>query len=213
MGLFATYASVLFFAWIVSILRWKLLSKADRWICLLLLLTIIQESIAYYLQVRFHNNYITYHIYTPIELAVICLYFDRSLKFKRPYRIGLIVAATALVISIINTAFYQPYDKINSYFLLIEGCVVIGFCLLSFYRIIIQDDTIPGKMVQFWITICFLFYWSLSYANLGLYGAQVNHTDTLSKIFTWSLYSANLLFYFGIALVFLRYKKLIPSGE
>jgi len=61
--------------------------------------------------------------------------------------------------------------------------------------------------------MCFLFYWSLTYVNLGLFTVQIGRDDMLAKVFTWTLYLANLLFYFGLALVFLRYKKLIPSGE
>jgi hypothetical protein len=141
------------------------------------------------------------------------MYFDRSVGFKRPYRFGLFVSAGGVILSLINTLFFQPYDQINSYFLLFEGCAIIGLCLLSFYRLLIREDVMPGKMVHFWITICFLFYSSLTYANLGLYGKIVGHDNQFAKIFSWTLLGANLLFYLGIAFVFLRYKKLIPSGE
>jgi hypothetical protein len=68
-------------------------------------------------------------------------------------------------------------------------------------------------MAHFWFIICFLFYWSLTYANFGLYGAQLNSKNIVSVIFNFTLLAANYLFYIGIATIFLRYKKLIPSGE
>jgi hypothetical protein len=196
-----------------AVYRWELLSNADRWICVLLCLTLVQECIAGHLLFTYRNNFFTYHIYTPIELFVIVNYFVRSIGLGNSEYTGVWLGIAGIMLSLINSLLLQSFYQINSYYLLFEGLVVLGFCLISFYRLLIKDDVVPGRMVHFWITICFLFYWSLTYANLGLYGAQVGKNSLLTKIFDVTLYSANLLFYFGIALVFVRYKKLIPSGE
>ena len=196
-----------------AVYRWELLSKADKWICVLLCLTLVQECIASHLRFTYRSNFFTFHIYTPIELFVIVNYFGRSIGLGNSKYTGVWLGLAAILISVVNTLFLQSFHQINSYYLLFEGLVVLGFCLLSFYRLLIKDDVVPGKMAHFWITICFLFYWSLTYANLGLYGALLGKNSLLTKIFDATLYSANLLFYFGVALIFVRYKKLIPSGE
>ena len=210
---FLPYISLLILAALISLYRWPILSRADRWVCLLLCATLLQESLAEYFKVQFKNNFITYHIYTPIELFIIALYFDQSMRFKHPYRVGISIGILGIILSIINTVYFQPIHTFNSYYLLFEGCIVVSLCLLSFYKLLIREDIITRRMSNFWLTMCFLFYWSLTYVNLGLFTVQIGRDDMLAKVFTWTLYLANLLFYFGLALVFLRYKKLIPSGE
>lgn len=197
----------------ISLYRWKFLSKADRWICLLLLITIIQENIANYFYQKFGNNLITYHFYTPVELCLIVLYFNSSLRLGNSMVFGGFAVLICIALALINVIFFQPLSSFNSYYLLFEGCIVIGLCLLSLYKLLIREEVIPNKMVHFWFIICFLFYWSLTYANFGLYSESVKVGGTVDAIFNWALYFANYLFYLGIAIVFIRYKKLIPSGD
>ncbi len=210
---FLPYLFLLVFTLGLALARWRTLSQADRWICLLLFITIVQEWIAYQFKVLFQNNYITYHIYTPIEVLIILMYFDRAAHFSRKYAIAIYIGIVSVILSIVDTFFLQKYTEINSYYLLYEGCLVITLSILSFYKLLIREDIVPRKMAHFWITICFLFYWCLSYVNLGLFAYQVGHTKIIMKIFGWTLYCSNLLFYLGLAAVFVRYKKLIPSGE
>ncbi len=206
------YLLVLCLAAIATLSRWRLLSSADRWIPVLILATLTQECIAYVMSRVFGNNYPSYHVYTPIEVAIICMYFDRSMRFRSPYVIGGSIAGFSVLLSVFITWKLQPMNTYNSYFLLYEGCLVIVFCLLSFYKLLIRDDLTPVKMAHFWLTICFLLYWSLVFANLGLFNLIPSEQKFLRSTFIWALYCANLLFYLGIVTVFVRYKKLIPSG-
>ncbi len=197
----------------IALSKWRRLSKADKWIGILLVATFIQEVIAGYLKINRKSNFFTYHFYTPVEIYLIAQYFDRSIDLKPKNRLAIIIGLVGGCFCLINTLFFQPLSKINSYDLLFEGSVVLGLSLLSFYRLLLREDVVPGKMAQFWLTICFLFYWSLTYANFGLYGGQIGRVSKLTQIFDSTLTIANLLFYIGIAIVFIRYKKLIPSGE
>lgn len=198
---------------IATLYRWRLLSSADRWIAVLMVATLAQEAAMALMAYKYRNNFPTFHIYTPIETGIICMYFDRSMRFRHPYRIGGIIALVSALISVYITLDLQPIDGMNSYFFLYEGCLIIIFCLLSFYKLLIRDEIVPGRMTHFWLTICFLFYWSLTYANLGLFARVPEEQKMLRGIFVWTLYFANLLFYLGIITVFVRYKKLIPSGD
>ena len=199
--------------WLLSLYRWKYLSKADRWICLLLLATVIEEYIARYYQVVYHNNFPTYHFYTPIELSIIAFYFVSSFKIKSPILWGSIICIVSCTLAALNTIYLQPLLKFNSYFLLFEGIMVISLCLIAFYKILIRDDIKPNKMVNFWLTISFLFYWSFTYVDFGVFGKLEQVSGSLVKYFTFTLSAANLLFYLSIAFVLFFYKKLIPSGE
>lgn len=210
---YVTYGLLLLITALLAVGQWARLSHADKWIAILLVFTFIQESIAGYLKIKYINNFFTYHIYTPIEIFLIINYFDRSVGIIEGKRIGIHIGIGAITLSIVNTLFFQRFNLINSYYLLFEGMMVIGLCMLAFYKLLIREDIVPGKMVVFWITVCFLFYWCLSYTNLGLWGASIDYSTFFAKVLGMALYYANLLFYFGLALVFIRYKKLIPSGE
>ncbi|MEO6832754.1 MAG: hypothetical protein ABI378_09735 [Chitinophagaceae bacterium] len=210
---FSPYIILLLSACICSWIRWPILKKADRWICLLLSLTVIEESLAEYFKIYFRNNSVIYHIYTPIELFIICIYFDLSLKITKPYRLAFLIGIPGIIVSAFITIYIQPYYKFNSYFLLIEGLVIVSLCLLAFYKLLLREDIVPKMMAQFWLTISFLLYWSVTYISLGLFSGEVNNIDFVAKIIAWTLYIPNFLFYVSLMIVFIRYKKLIPSGE
>ncbi|MBS1644511.1 MAG: hypothetical protein JST36_05675 [Bacteroidetes bacterium] len=61
--------------------------------------------------------------------------------------------------------------------------------------------------------MAFLLYWSLTYVSLGLFSGESQNIDFVAKIIAWALYVSNLLFYAGLLIIFIRYKRLIPSGE
>ncbi len=184
----------------------------DKWICVLLVITVVQEAIAGFLSARHINNFLSFHIYTPIELFIVINYFVRATIIPNARAVGLYSGLFVVGLSIANTIFLQPYYKMNSYYLLFEGILIISLCLFSYYRLLIRDDVIPTRMTVFWITTFYLFYWCLSYINLGMWTA-VKYSDAFAKVLGYSLYYANLLFYLSVMLVFLFYKKLVPSGE
>ncbi len=207
------YLPLLFITAGISIYRWRILSQADKWMCTLLIATVLSESIQRILAEYKGNNFVIFHFYTPLELLLISLYFDRSIKFRKPYVVALIIGTIGILLSTFNAFYLQDYRKINSYILLLEACIIISFCMLSFYRLLIRDNIVPVKMAHFWLTICFLFYSSLTFVIYGLYGAIVGNNSKLATVFNLSLWFANFFLYIGIAIVFIRYKKLIPSGE
>lgn len=210
---FVLYEALLLFTAASAISRWRFLSNADKWIAILLLITILQEGIAGVLRTLYVNNFITYHIYTPIELYFIINYFIRATRVKNATILGITLGLFAVLLSILNTIYLQGLKQWNSYYLLFEGIVVICFCLFSFYRILIRDNVTPKNMALFWISSNFLFYWCLTFINVGMYPLIIGTTNLLRLLISTTLLYANLLFYAGIAIVFLRYKKLVPSGE
>ena len=213
MAFFLPYIILLVSTFATGVYRWVRLSTADKWLCALLGLTIVQESIAYIFESQFHDNFYTYHFYTPIELLLIAMYFDRTIKILPPYYLGLGIGLSGVVLSVLNSIFLEPLYKMNTHFLLFEGWVVIILCLFSFYNMLVRERIRLVNMSQFWITLCFLFYYSLTYMNFGLYGSVVGKQTDFGKFFALALYVTNLVFYIGINATYARYTKLVPSGE
>ncbi len=213
MILFFLYEAILIFASTVSILRWKRLSIADKWISILLCLTFCQEIITGTLKILYINNYFTYHIYTPIEVFFIINYFTRATGLRRAKILGSSLGGLAVLLSILNTIFLQGPSQINSYYLLLEGIIVICLFLYVCDMVLILEDVTPKKMAVFWITCSFLFYWCLTFVNFGIYPIIAKSSIQFSSMLNQSLFYANVLFYVSFAIIFLYYKKLVPSGE
>lgn len=198
-------------AFAAGMFRWRQLSRADKWLCFLMLLAVIQEFIAYMAARILHNNLFTYHVYNPLELLVICFYFNESIDVLKVRHLGIGIGLFGVLLSLFDTLLLQPVWTFNSFFLMYEGFCIILFCLLAFYRILIKEDESPLRKAHFWITVCLLVYWSCTYTSWGLYTVfqQRNYYVQLANMV---IFISNLLFYAGISILFLRYLKLKPSG-
>lgn len=209
----ALILSLSFCAFATGAFRWRQLSQADKWLCYLMLLSVLQEFIAYAAAKALRNNLFTYHVYNPLELLVICFYFNESIDVLKGRYLGVWIGLGGMLLSLFCTLVLQPVWTFNSFFLMFEGFCVILLSLLAFYRILIKDDeSSPLRKAHFWITACLLVYWSSTYTTWGLYTIfqQRNYyVDLAGNVIS----IANVLFYAGISLLFVRYLKLKPSGE
>ncbi len=191
--------------------RWNMLYKADKIITILMGLTLVQELAAYLCFKIFRNNMFTYHIYSPVEFFLICLYFNTSSAFLKRTNIGIIIGVAGVVLSIINSWYFQPLNTFNSYYLLFEGTVIIILCLFSLCEILLADIPDFRKRSYFWITLALMFYWSVTYTGWGIYNLLDAGRSSLYIISERIIYTANLMFYLGIAAIFFNYHKLISS--
>jgi hypothetical protein len=185
---------------------------ADKWISYLLLLTIISETIALYLNKAYQNNMPVYHIYSPLELFFICLYFNERIAFFKKHGIGLIIGGVGVVLAAVNLAFWQSLFSINSVFLMYEGFAVIGLCLYSFFRLMMDEEEIT-RNVHFWFTAIMLVYWSFVFFYWGMYAYFLTSLKTYLPGISIAFDIINILTYGGFALVFIRYRKLAAVSE
>jgi hypothetical protein len=61
------YLPLLCITAMLALYRWQVLSKADKWMSILMVITLVQECLSRYLAHK-GNNFPTFHFYTPIEL-------------------------------------------------------------------------------------------------------------------------------------------------
>jgi len=197
---------------LLSISRWKKFRIAEKLIAVLIFITVFAEVIAAYAVQRWHNNMPIYHVYTPLEFFLISLYFNYSIKAFRRKNFGVLLGVIGVLLSFCNTLFLQKITTINSYFLMFEGTVIIGYCLLSFHQILMDEERLPYRFAHFWMTVCFMIFWSATFTCWGIYTVVEQDNSLFVSIFNKLLAVANFTFYLGIASIFLFYKKLIPSG-
>lgn len=210
---FIIYLIFLLTAFFTGASKWKIFARTDRWLVLLMGITIVQEACAYFFSMRFRSNLITYHVYSPVEFFIICSYFNGTVRLLKRRHAGIIIGVAGIVIAVLNTLLLQPLSSINSYYLLFEGCLIIILCQFSLLQILMNEEANPYRLMSFWITVCFLFYWSITFAGWGLYGILVQRHLTAGPVVDMVLYLSNLIFYIVIACIFFNYSRLIPSGE
>jgi hypothetical protein len=206
------YFLLLSFTTLTAYKQLRHLSNADKIIALLLAVALVEEIVAF-MAMRLHgNNLWLSHIYCPLELLLVSLYFDKSIKLFHRYRIGVAVGLSGLLLAAINSIFIQSLETMNSYFLLFEGCIIIMFSLLSYHQILMDEEKLPYQFAQFWISTCFLLFWSATFTGWGVYNVVKQDDFILNPIINKVVAAANYSFYIGLMIVFIRYKKLRPSG-
>lgn len=156
---------------------------------------------------------VIYHIYSPLELVLLSLYFNECVASLRKYRAGYIVGAAGIVAAVVNARWFQPTTTMNANFLLLEGTAVVIFCLLSLQQLVLDEERALMRQAQFWITCLLLIYWSLTFTGWGIFMFIEKGGAALHALFYKVLSGANYLLYGGLALVFLLYKRLTPSGH
>jgi uncharacterized membrane protein YsdA (DUF1294 family) len=200
-------------ALVMSLYNWKYLKKPDKWISLLLFATFVSESLAYYFRVRFYNNMYVYHIFNPLQLIIISQYFADAVPALRKRRVGLWIGIAVIVLAIFNAAYLQPLDTFPSVLLLFEGFCIIILSLLSFYGILYKEDIKIARNAQFWISALFLIFWSFTFLMWGSYMSVAKLLHDKLKLIYDMLIVINFTIYTGFFIIFLFYRKLIPSGE
>jgi hypothetical protein len=208
--LYVIYFSAILTSIIAAVVQWRSVSKADRFIIALLIVTFLSEALAIAAMQILRNDMLLYHIYSPIELFIICLYFNEKIKPLKKHYIGIAACILGVMIATANIIFLQPYNTINSIFLVYEGFCVIALSLYSFYRLALNETELI-KSSQFWFTTILLIYWSTVFIYWGMFPLLITTLKTSMAKITTGMRFINILTYIGFAIVFINYKKVSAS--
>jgi hypothetical protein len=208
------YFIILLSAFASSLYRWNVAGTADRLLIALLVVSTIQEATSVVTVMICHrSNMPSFHIYNPIQLLIVCLYFYVSSSQLWLRKTAVFAGGAGLVAGFVNTCWLQPLSYLNSNFLLYEATTIIVLCLLTCYTAAIHVEGTPFATTQFWVTLCLLIYWSLSFATHGMRSLPAYAGSPLHRATESVLLIANLLFYSGLAIIFSLYPRLRRSGE
>ncbi len=207
-----TYFTVLIGAVIIGSINYKNIDTPLRITLFYLIVTALAETVAFYCAKELKNNLLVYHIYNPIQLAILSLFYNSIIHTFKRYRVGYSIAIAGLVLSIINALFFQnPLSSLNTYFLVAESIIIVGLSLYYFYYYL-HLDYITSKSVRshFVISCILLIFWSFTFFY-WLAGLSIR--ITLSDQGAWMKFmimGISIITYTGFGLVFLFYRKLQP---
>lgn len=137
---FIIYIIILVFSFTISLKKFRRVELSLKFICVLLGLTFITELAAAYMAMRFRENMKVYHLYVPLSLALIALYYNYAIKELRKYYVGYWLSAGGIVAAIFNTQYFQPLQVMNSNITLLTGLCTVMMALISFYKISLSTD-------------------------------------------------------------------------
>ena len=200
--------AVVFISMLLGIYRLAMLDRPAKIILAMLVLEVVNEIIAFIFAKKFHNNMPVYNINNIIELFLATLYFNYVISSFRKNNFGIKLAILFIILGILNYIYLQPLTAFSVNFLLFEGFCIIAMSLIAFYRfLLVQEDLQLYRFPHFWFISIFLFFWSITYLNWGLFPIIVNK---ISGIYIWIV---NVISYGSIGLVYLFYPKMKITHE
>lgn len=202
---FYLYIITVAFAFIVALWRMKRLNKAFKILTLLIGLTFTAELTAHLLAMKYANNMIVFHIYTPVLLLLVCAYFHHSNPVFRRLNVLKIVSVAGIAAAIANSYYLQPINTFNTNYILFTGFCVIAMSLVSFYRYYTDNETINIiSRPDFQVSLLFLFYWSSTFISFAFHELLEESAFHGMYLFIWMV---NIITYLSLALVFMFYKE------
>jgi len=208
------YFTSLLFAGVYGVYRFHKLDTPARILVVLVCCDFINEIIAYYLAKKYHNNLPLYSIYSLIEFAFICVYFNETIDIFNKKKIGFYIGTIGVTLGVCNIIFFQPLNSLNSYFLLFEAILVIGMSLFAFFRLLLKEDTLQVfRYSHFWLTTILIFFWSSTFLYWGLIDYITLRLPQVVLKINFAELIVAILTYGSIGCIFLLYPKLNVDYE
>lgn len=176
-----------------------------KFICILLGFTMLTEMLAAYMALRYRQNRMVYHLYAPVSLTMIALYYNYSIKELGKYYAGYFVAVVGIIAAFFNTLYFQPLQVMDSNITLLAGICIVIMVMVAFYKIYTDESNRRfAHSPHFWLSLLFLFYYCTTFLLFGLmeYCLEKQMHHILQGMY-WFLWGVNLIFYSGIGMVFL----------
>jgi hypothetical protein len=209
MLLFCIYLGILSLCSFIGIRNFKYFAVDIRIICMLIIITFIEESLNLVISEIGYIKAPIYHFYSIIEISFTTSFFLKSIKVKKILFYSVISLIFWSAIGIGNIVFLQPISVINTNMLVIESISIIIMAQFALYKMFLNDNIVGIiKYPSFWIWAMFLIYWSCLFFFWGF--LNLFHDKKYHK-FNVMVYEyeeiINIIVYLGIGLTFLFYPK------
>lgn len=188
-------------------------SRSDLLVVALVFTGFVTEILSDVFRKLYHNNMSIHHILSPVEFVCIALYYNYAIDSLRKRKIGWMLGIMGVLFAIVNSIFIQDIHSYPSAFLLFETFFIIGLSMYSYFYMFRKEEYDLKKQVLFWITSLMLVYWSFTLVIWGMTSIFLIEAPGYMEIVFPVQYIVNMVYYGGFLIIFLNYKKLIPTGE
>jgi len=209
-------ATILLYAFviplIISVFKFKHLSKELKVLSYYLYLSAISEITAQILASYFSNNLPVFHVYTIAEFFLLGYIYHLILKDNLKNLVLYIIAGFT-IFSIINSLFIQKITEFNTYARTVENILLILLSIIYFYTVL-KDLKIKrlSKEPMIWINMGVLFYFSCSLFLFIFSNILLNLSMKINDVmwFVHGIFNLTLYLFITIAL-WLAPKKQIST--
>lgn len=200
------YYTIILLAAITAVVKYKQLDNALRSIAILLMLTVLSESVSYILMGLNEYNFrnVVYHLFSMVQLILISVFFIINIKPNNSRKLIWGAVVTSIATGTLNIIFLQPICTMNSNMLMFESFAIITMTLYYIYRRIKIGVVVNMfKHAHFIISLLLLLLWSGSFFFWAfisvLYDEGWAYTTTVTNIHL----IINIIVYLGIGLTIL----------
>lgn len=212
----ACYYSFLIIAAVISLLYYKKVDRTFRWLCILVILTLISELIARYFSFHRKPNGIVYVIFTPIEYYIYAMIYKMFFGDKKWTTILFISVACLIFLEVINTIFFQPTYEIPTNVMNVESVLLVTLALKLF--ISIREKPVYENVLSegvFWFNSAVLLYYSFDILIWGFHSIVYHLQDPPMIIYHILLLFSGFLYVVYAISVLLNYvsvSKAVTKG-
>ncbi|ASU32363.1 hypothetical protein [Mucilaginibacter xinganensis] len=212
--IYGVYLILLLLITIVGFSRFKKLSKGFKALTVLILCTLISESIKKVYGRIYHNNMPIAHIWAVIEFALFSLTYFYLLKSTRVKNIIIASTIVMLMLEIVNVLFFEKLTQFPSLILEASHILYVVYSLLLFRQMLLfPTEQSLFKQSLFWFNINVLFYATTMFLNFALLSYFIENKLELAPLVYFGV-AINLIFYvvIGISLLIDNAKEIRLSN-
>lgn len=198
------YNALLFAVSVIGVVNFKKLTTPFILLLVLVLLTLTTELAVRIISSFLINPAFVYHIYAPIQFALMCgiVYLLAAREWRYAVYIILSCAFVYLTYFFFNSAFIQSMKIVPSNAILLGGVFYLIFITLIMIQLLRSEKPLTiWKDPTFWFVLGTLVFYSIHVMVFGVYNRWLAHIKhlTILDYFNWF---GNIAMYFcyGIAL-------------
>ncbi len=200
--------SLLLIAFLSGMLRRRFLDIASKIFCTYIGLTLLEECIAYYCAVKFHQNIPVLRVFNLVEIATLSLYFNYCIEFFRKRNIGIHIAIISSLIGLYNMIACGSMYHLSGFFMYYEGIVIIMMALLSLFQLVKSYSyLVITTNPHFWFAFILIIYWCLSIIDWAFYDFFTIAAPAYKYWISYAIGFINYPFYITVIFTFLRYPQ------
>ena len=192
------YLIIVLIASLLGLFFFKKSALPQRIITVLLLVTLVSESISTYLPIHGFNNYPVYHFYVIIAFWLYSLIYFLFLPNQRARFFILLIPILFTIFSVINSLSFQKLDSFPSINIMTSNVILIVYCLIYFkYLIDLNPFQSLRKKGSFWFNCAVLVYFTMQIFIWGILNYLIKNHLNVNPVLNFGL-AISIIYYITI---------------
>ncbi|HVW95736.1 MAG TPA: hypothetical protein VHA56_07190 [Mucilaginibacter sp.] len=197
-SLFTVYVVLLLSITLVGFIRYKKLNDSFRILTILILCTLVSETIKKFYGRIYHNSMPLAHLWSVIEFALFSVVYYKFITADVIKKIIIILIPAMLILEIFNIRFFEQLSQFPSLILEASHIIYVVYALVLFRQMLFSPaEESLFKQSLFWFNINMLFYATTMFLNFALLSYFIENKLDVAPLVYISVV-VNFIFYIVI---------------